>query len=193
MDICVFGDSITEGFFDDIGGGWVNRLKGYLENKNSDYQVINLGISGNTSADLLNRIESDLKPLNPEIIVFSIGINDSQFQHESKHSKVPLEQYKENLAKLYKIALTHTPNVIFLGLTDIDEAKLTPIPWHTVASYFEADKNIYNEAVKEFCNQNNLKYIPMNGIISKTDVPDGAHPNAEGHEKIFEVVKDEII
>jgi lysophospholipase L1-like esterase len=54
--ICVFGDSITWGAYDPERGGWVNRLRNDLEKK--EIESYNLGISGDTTADLLKRFNS---------------------------------------------------------------------------------------------------------------------------------------
>ena len=61
--ILIFGDSIIWGAFD-TEGGWATRLKKYFdENRKEDfnYQVYNLGVSGDTTEDLLDRFEFETK------------------------------------------------------------------------------------------------------------------------------------
>ena len=59
----IFGDSITYGVID-REGGWANRLRKYLDARTLDsngkdlFMLYNLGISGDTSADLLARLAS---------------------------------------------------------------------------------------------------------------------------------------
>ena len=55
----IFGDSITQGF-NDLTGGWVQRLR---ESLTLDDFVINLGVSGDTSDGLLARFEVELNPI----------------------------------------------------------------------------------------------------------------------------------
>ena len=43
--------------------------------------------------------------------------------------------------------------------------------------------------LKELCDENKIKYIPMQDVLQKNDFIDGLHPNTKGHKKIFEQVK----
>ena len=61
MNVLIFGDSITWGAYDPEQGGWATRLRNYFEEKDNDIDVYNLGISGDTTADLLERIEIEAK------------------------------------------------------------------------------------------------------------------------------------
>ncbi len=63
--ILVFGDSISYGAWD-IEGGWVSRLRKFLDKKNLseenfDCKVYNLGISGDNSSGVLNRFEFETR------------------------------------------------------------------------------------------------------------------------------------
>ena len=87
MRIFCFGDSITYGKWDAKHCGWVQRLRRFLD-KNweiyGDNLVYNLGVSGDTTKNLLTRfefeIEQRLKEEKEEVlIIFDIGINDSLF------------------------------------------------------------------------------------------------------------------
>lgn len=60
--ILLIGDSITEGF----------NIKMFL----SEFNILNKGVSGNNSDDLLKRIETDLLAHSPEIVFILIGTND---------------------------------------------------------------------------------------------------------------------
>ena len=81
------GDSVTddgrtrpvgEGLWGALGNGFVRMTDTIL---NVDYpelyiRCVNMGISGNTSRDLLARWESDITALNPDVVVLCIGFND---------------------------------------------------------------------------------------------------------------------
>ena len=101
-DICIFGDSIAYGFSDLEKGGWVNRLRLYVENEHPEWacQVYNQGVSGDDTNDLLNRFKTEAEAREPEIIIFAIGINDSMYIEKQQNSRVALEQFKENLKEL---------------------------------------------------------------------------------------------
>ena len=40
--------------------------------------------------------------------------------------------------------------------------------------------------LKKWCDENIIKYIPMQDVLQKEDFVDGLHPNSKGHKKIFE-------
>jgi len=123
--ILIFGDSIAYGAWDKEGG-WVQRLRKFLDEKNltdSDFycRVYNLGISGNSSKNLLERFEFEtkqrLKESEETIIVFAIGINDSYFVHSENSHRVPINKFKENIQKLTDLAKKFSSKIIFVGLT----------------------------------------------------------------------------
>jgi lysophospholipase L1-like esterase len=191
--ICVFGDSIALGACDHEGGGWVARLRKYLEINGYDYDVYNLGISGDTTDDLLERFGAEAGAREPEIIIFAIGVNDSSYRQPLNGSYVPLNKFKANLEILKQKANKFTNKVIFVGITKVDENKTAPIPWNIDANYRNKDIKEYNQAIKEFCEKNNLLFTPIYDLLDKEDLEDGLHPNSEGHEKIFQRVKDFLI
>lgn len=192
MNILIFGDSITWGAYDPEQGGWATRLRNYFEAKDNDIDVYNLGISGDTTADLLERIEIEAKSREPNLIVFAIGINDAQFIHSTNDLRVSPDEFQQNLAKLFSIGKKFTDKVVFVGLTRVDESKTTPIPWNTDKSYTNENIERVDNAIKKFCEDNKLKFIPMESVVGNDDLIDGLHPNTEGHVKIFERMKSEI-
>jgi len=143
--ILVFGDSIAHGTWDEIGGGWTNRLnvfcmKEELKNPKFNYSVYNLGISGDNSENLLERFELEIKHRLEDdkgIIVFAIGLNDSQIGD----IEVDINKFEKNIEELIKIAIKYSSKIVFVGLNPVDESKTNPIPW---------DKNMFykNERIK---------------------------------------------
>jgi len=192
MNILIFGDSITWGAYDPEQGGWATRLRNYFEEKDNDIDVYNLGISGDTTADLLVRIEVEAKSREPNLIIFAIGINDAQFIHSTNGSRVSLDEFQQNLAKLLSIAKKFTDKIVFVGLTKVDESKTTPIPWNTDKSYTNENIERLDKAIKKFCEDNKLKFISMDGVVGNDDLIDGLHPNTKGHVKIFSRMKTEV-
>lgn len=200
MNILIFGDSITWGAYDPEQGGWATRLRNYFESEDSppyyreagDVSVYSLGISGDTTADLLERIEVEAKSREPNWIIFAIGINDAQFIHSTNGLRVSLDEFQKNLAKLFAIAKKFTDKVIFVGLTRVDESKTNPIPWNTDKSYSNENIARLDNAIEKFCVDNELKFIPMDNVVENGNLFDGLHPNSEGHAKIFERMKSEI-
>lgn len=192
MNILIFGDSITWGAYDPEQGGWATRLRNYFEKKGNDINVYNLGVPGDTTTDLLERIEMEAKSREPNLIIFAIGINDAQFIHSTNGLRVSLDEFQQNLAKLFSIAKKFTDKVVFVGLTAVDEAKTTPIPWNTDKSYTNENIKRLDSAIEKFCENNKLKFIPIDSVVRNDDLIDGLHPNIQGHIKIFNRIKSEI-
>jgi lysophospholipase L1-like esterase len=67
--IC-FGDSLTEGV---IGASYVAILRAQLP---AAIRVINAGINGDTTINLLRRFERDIVPYHPDLVVILVGLND---------------------------------------------------------------------------------------------------------------------
>jgi len=205
MRILIFGDSIAYGAWDKEGG-WVQRLRKFLDEKNltdSDFYclVYNLGVSGNTINDLIERFEFEtkqrLKESEETIIIFAIGINDSYFVHSENNNRVPINKFKENIQKLIKSAKKFSSKIIFVGLTPVDETKTTPIPWDADKSYKNEYIEKYNKVIKKVCEENEILFIEIfedwMKLNYKNLLEDGLHPNSEGHKKIFESVKEFLI
>jgi lysophospholipase L1-like esterase len=203
--ILIFGDSITYGAWDKEGG-WVQRLRKFLDEKNltdSDFYclVYNLGVSGNNSEDLLERFEFETKQRLKEdeetIIIFAIGINDSQFVHSKGKHGVPIDKFKDNIQKLISLAQKFSSKIIFVGLTPVDETKTTPIPWNADVSYKNEYIQKYNETIKTICGKNKIYFVEIFEKLKELNyqelLEDGLHPNSEGHKKIFEIMKDFLI
>lgn len=189
--ICVFGSSIAWGAYDDEKGGWVERLKIYFANEAKNFcHVYNLGVSGDNSESLLRRFLNENEARKPDSIIIAIGINDSQYIGSKDNPRVPLEKFESNLAELLKQAKDFTKEVIFIGLTGVDETKMMPTPWEATKYYDNENTALYNSKVKEFCEKNKLKFIEMQGLLNKDDLEDGLHPNAQGHKKMFLRVRD---
>jgi len=77
--ICAFGSSNTELSLANNGRhNWVDWLTINLRKEIGNHvTVTNLGIGGETTIDLLNRIERDVKPLQPTLVIVTIGGNDA--------------------------------------------------------------------------------------------------------------------
>ena len=202
-NILIFGDSITYGAWD-IEGGWVARLRKFVDEKifvdpNYYNLVVNLGISGNNSENILKRFEFEVqqrvKEERENVVIFAFGTNDSQI-YQGKN-RVSLEKFKDNLNELLKLSKKFSSKAIFIGLFPVDESRSDPIPWATEKSYLNNEIKKYNEIINGFCKSNNLIFIDIfNRFINKNYqklLDDGVHPNTEGHKQMFEIIKDVLM
>ena len=204
-NILIFGASGTYGAWD-RKGGWAQRLRGFLDEKTLsglyEHLIYNLGVSGNTTEDLLERFEFETKQRLKEekeepIFIFLTGMNDSQFIHSKNQVRFTPEQYKDNLEKLLNLAQKFSLKIIFMGLWPVDETKTTPIPWNADKSYKNEYIQKFNEILRVFCKENKVPFIEIFDKLMNIDyknlLEDGLHPDSEGHQKIFEIVKDFLI
>jgi len=203
--IIAFGDSITYGAWD-INGGWLQRLRKFLDKKNiedpdADYMVYNLGVSGDNIENLLERFEFEIKPRLSEneenIIIFDIGLNDSQYLFKEKEFKFSDDEFKSNLQKLLVLAQKFSSKIIFLGIIPVNQKEVDPMPWAPEKSYKNDKIEKFNDIIKSLCKENNLFFVDMLGKFKKMNpeilLEDGAHPNSEGHKKIFEIARDFLL
>jgi len=101
--ICIFGDSIAWGAVDPENGGWVAQLRRYFETNNYDIAVYNQGVSGDNTDDLSARFKIECEAREPQIIIFAIGINDSQYVKIEDNPRISLEKFQNNLVELISL------------------------------------------------------------------------------------------
>lgn len=178
--ICVFGDSITWGAFDSELGGWVNRLKIFFDRKR-ETDVYSLGVSGDYVLDVLNRFDVEAKARNPNTIILAIGINDSS--HPANPQGTDLSQFENQLNQLLEKSRKYTNKIILVGLTNVDEETGDH-------GYTNSSVEKYNAVLKTISANANLAFVELFNTLTKEDLADGLHPNASGHKKIFEKVKE---
>ncbi len=207
--ILAFGDSITYGACD-IQGGWVQRLRKYLDEKQLNnpelyYLTYNLGVSGETSKRLLDRLESEVKrriklmdEVEEVIIIISIGVNDSKFNNKTKKNDISIKEYISNVQSILDISKKYSSKIVFVGSTPIDEKLVDPMPWREDFSYKSIFIENYNEAAAKVCNENNISFIETYNKFKeiknyKKLLTDGVHPSSEGHKIFFEMIKNYLI
>ena len=166
MNVAIIGDSIVHGGVDSEYGGWVNRLKIQSVRENQGDHVFNLGLGGNTSRDILERADAEIKARKGHVknIIFSTGTND--MNHE-----IPLAEFQDNLERLGIIAGNYGLRVFFMGLflrIDRETAKET---------------SEYDLIIRRVCEKWGYTFIPTSDVINAEDL-DGCHPNARGHAKL---------
>ena len=191
-NILVFGDSITFGFYD-TKGGWADRLKKYLLDKSinekleHDLKVYNLGISGDTSKEIIDRFDNETRPRNwtsqETVVIISIGLNDSILINGK--NKIPIKESKKNIQLLLKKAKKYSKKILITGPTPVEESKVTPMPWSPSESWRNYNIRKYNELVKNICKQNKVDYVELFYLFYDNDykklLSDGGHPNTQGH------------
>lgn len=199
-NILIFGDSITWGACDNQGG-WVDRLKNFVNSEKEkeilDIDVYNLGISGDTSENILKRfdIESQARKSkeNNTVIIFAIGTNDSAYINTKDHPVVSKDNFKNNLLELIRHSKDVADKIIFMGIKKGSDDLTKPFPGSSTGKYFDKENiEIYNKIIEGTAKETNSAFIDVSGL-GDSDFYDGLHPNSEGHRKIFETVKKYLI
>ncbi|MBD9525987.1 arylesterase [Paracoccus sp. PAR01] len=74
--LLAFGDSLTAGYGLPAEDGLVPQLQGWLRGRGHDVEVLNAGVSGETTADGVSRIKQDLEKHAPDAVIVELGGND---------------------------------------------------------------------------------------------------------------------
>ncbi len=201
MKIIAFGDSITYGCWDSEGG-WVQRLRRYLEQKYpEDILLYNLGVSGNQTDFLIKRIEQEMHARSQffeektDTLLISIGTNDSAIIKPKKSKNwVDIKSFQENIREIiHKIKSKHC-SLTFIGPFPVDESKTMPVAWNKEVTYTNEEIEKYSQAIKDICKKEGVLFIDIFNQAIKINykrlLTDGCHPNSKGHELIFNIVKD---
>lgn len=205
MRVLVYGDSITQGYWD-TEGGWVDRLRRHFDElKVADLDggdqpsVLNLGISADNSDNILLRIEQETRVRTrhnrPPIVIVQIGVNDSSIDKSGNSHTVSVsaQQYEQNLRHIISKVKAMGSNLIFVGLTSCDESKTTPVSWGEFYYTNEAIKQ-YEDIMEKVAAENNVPFVPVFDEFANATkeglqfLPDGLHPNNQGHELILKIV-----
>ena len=173
LQLAIWGDSIVHGGCDPEQGGWVNRLRLHLWNRGLGDHVFNLGLGGNNSSQVLARIGPELLARRGHIdhALVSVGVNDLL------HPTAPVvpEAFAQNLRAI---------------VGEIRAQGKTPHLLSMITIGKEPEKcAAYNAIIEQVATATNTGFIDLRQSVPLTDLPDQVHPNAPGHEKMFQTIK----
>lgn len=205
MRVLVFGASITQGFWD-TEGGWVARLRRHYdelelkEMQDKQPTIFNLGISGDTSSDLLKRFDAEASArlrtgTKSGAIIFFIGTNNAYI--EGSNEWLGVDPYRRDLESLLKKARVFTDKIMLVELPPCEEQKTTPVSWRDIYYTNERISKV-NEVIAHLGENNSLSVVKTFDKIvremknGKELYVDGLHPNNEGHQIICELVRPEL-
>lgn len=171
--ILVFGDSLTAGYGIDPGLAFPAVLQEKIAAAGLDYEVVNGGVSGDTTAGGLRRIDWLLRrPV--DILLLELGANDGL-------RGIPLDSTKRNLQAIIDRARARYPDVrlVIAGML---------VPPNLGPDYTQRFREIFEEVASE----NEAVLIPflLEGVAGRPDLnlPDGIHPTPAGHRIVAENV-----
>jgi acyl-CoA thioesterase I len=181
MRLIFIGDSIVAGTGDDECRGWVGRVGSATRRAGVDHTPYNLGIGGDTAADVRARWRDEvLRRLNPEIenrLVVSVGVNDARDGVE-----------RDPDASVADLA------AIVDGARDVRLEPLVvgPIP---TASTSESERiGALSHRFRELCSDSDVAFVEVHAALRESGSflasleSDGYHPDADGYAQIAQVV-----
>jgi len=162
--VVFLGDSLTAGLSLDEAQAFPALVEDLLEENGLTVDVVNGGVSGDTSAGGLRRLSWLLRQ-NPDILVLELGANDGL-------RGLDLATTEENLRQIVAQAREAGSQVLLLGMM---------IPPNYGPDYATGFEEMYVRLADEF----EIASMPflLEGVAAdpKLNLPDGIHPNAEGH------------
>lgn len=191
-----FGDSITYGEYDGVFGGWVDILKRYAlqkynEGNTNELILFNLGIGGETTEGLVNRIPHEMKARNSadgNIIFIGYGAND--LAKKDGNQLVNPEQFKTNIEIAVQNAKQYSKDIYLVSILPLSEnidSKVSP----TGKVRTNEDVLIYNQILKTIATENSLNYIDFHSVFLQDKEillsKDGVHPNEKGYGMMAEI------
>lgn len=167
--ILFFGDSLTAGYGLSPEEAFPALLEKELNKSEKKVKVVNAGLSGETSAGGLSRIDWILRQ-SVDIFVLELGANDGL-------RGLPLDQTLKNLQSIIDKVKAKYPQckIVLAGMM---------VPPNMGKQYTDSFKNIYPDLAKK--NNATLISFLLEGVAGneKLNQADGIHPNTEGHKII---------
>ena len=188
MKILFQGDSVTDAGRDrsdphDMGNGYPRYASAMIQDSfpNTEFEFFNLGISGNRTEHLVERLEADFIEIQPDIVSILIGVNDVWHHYAFEYVETTDEQFEANYRKVLDNLKSRTNARILL---------IQPFLLETVAP---AKQELCEELarkqaiVKRLADEYADAYLPLDEVLhSMTEeepayyAADGVHPTGDG-------------
>lgn len=196
FNVVCFGDSITEGkeFPEDLR--WPALLQEMLDKHQTDRFVVhNKGIGGDTTANGLDRVEEDVLPLLPGMVLVQFGFNDANVYDWARKPRVCLSEFKRNLYEFYRIITRRRGTCVYIVNHAIGDVQGKQ---GNKKSYYD-NFQPYNQAIRSLAIDLETPYIDLYEIIRERQINidylvslDRLHLTLEGNQKYAELVYESI-
>jgi len=167
--IAALGDSLTAGLGVSPEEAYPAVLEARLRREGFEYRVINAGVSGDTSASGLRRIDWVLK-LRPDVVIVALGANDGL------RGQAP-DVLRDNLTRIIERARAAGVRVLLAGMR---------VPPNYGDDYARAFAGVYPAVARA----TGVPLAPflLDGVAgdARLNQPDGIHPTVEGQRVIAE-------
>jgi acyl-CoA thioesterase I len=162
--VLAFGDSLTSGLGVPVDQTYPALLGARLKREGYDYRVVNAGVSGDTTAGGLRRVDWALR-LKPEVVIVELGVNDALRGRK-------LASVRSNLEQIVARFQASGARVLIAGMR---------LPPNYGDQYAEDFYRLYGEVALA----RNAPLMPFFldgvGAVQRLNQTDGIHPTAEGY------------
>jgi acyl-CoA thioesterase-1 len=170
-EVVFLGDSLTAGLGLDPSRSFPSLIQQRMDERGMGFTVVNAGVSGDTSAGGLRRLDWSLQG-NARVLVLALGANDGL-------RGLPVNALKKNLAAIIERAQRAGLTVVLAGM----EA-----PPNNGADYTDRFRTVYTDLARRY----GVALIPflLQGVAGDPSLnqADGIHPNPEGARRIADTV-----
>jgi acyl-CoA thioesterase-1 len=166
--IVILGDSLSAGYGVRIDKSWPSLLEKNIINNGLTFEVINAGISGDTTSGGLYRLPKLLSRHEPQIVILELGGNDGLRGMSLK------KVVRKNLRAMIEMVRVSGGIPVLVGV------ELPPNYGEMYTSNF---KKIFVDLASEYdlvLVNGSIKDMTERGLMQS----DGIHPNQDGHELI---------
>ena len=163
------GDSLSAGYGVAAAEAFPAVVETLLREQGHPVEVVNAGVSGDTSAGGLERLAWVLRS-EPDVLVVELGANDALRGQ-------PLEGIANNLREIVHRAHEHGARVLLAGMD---------IPTSYGPAYTREFAELYERLAREKRVALVPRFIREVGVDPALMQPDGLHPTVEGHRRLAE-------
>ncbi len=167
INLICFGDSITEGAEFPHEHRWTTLLQQKIEQQSPGvFRVHNRGISGNTTAQGLDRLASDILPLLPGILLIEFGFNDANVYGHNHVPRVSLSEFERNLREFHRLAVASNSTSVFIVnhlIGKVDDQQGNGIS-------FNENFSPYNKTVKQLADELDAYLIDLPAMMRERNI-----------------------
>ena len=167
--VVALGDSLTAGLGVAADEAWPALIESPLRREGFSYRVVNAGVSGDTTAGGLRRVDWVLRN-RPEVAVVALGANDGL-------RGLATDAMESNLVAIVERLRAGGARVLVAGMQ---------VPPNYGAVYARAFSGVFPDVAR----RTGSPLVPflLDGVAAdpRLNQPDGIHPNAAGHRAIAE-------
>ena len=187
--VLAMGDSTTAGtpgFYSPVekppkgSGDETSQYAYWILQNHPDWVLLNRGVRGQRTDQILRRFKNDLKTFTPDAAVILAGVNDI-------YQGYPEEDVMTNLREMYNLALASHAKVV----------ACTILPYDISTAQAREKMKRINEWIRSYAQEQKFLFCDTFLFLSDpanpghlTGTPDGIHPDVSGYRKMGEVISE---